>query len=258
MATKRMFSLSVVDTDWFLDLPLSAQALYFHLSMRADDDGFIDTPKSIIRKVGANQNDFDLLLAKRFILKFDSGVIVIKHWRLHNTIQKDRYSQTRFQKELSQLEIRQDKAYTEKINDGYTLETPCIQNVSADIDIDLDKDIDIDLYKKEINKEKKQVNIPYEEIVSYLNKCCDTRYRPNTNKTKSLINARFKEGFTVEDFKKVIDKKTNEWKGTDMEQYLRPETLFGTKFESYLNSKNSKGNNKDTEYKSPYDYGDFI
>ena len=96
MAQKRMFTLSVVDTDWFLEMPLSTQALYFHLSMRADDDGFVDSPKSIIRKIGANTNDYQLLVAKRFVLEFESGVLVIKTWRMHNTIQKDMYMPTRF------------------------------------------------------------------------------------------------------------------------------------------------------------------
>lgn len=151
MAEKRMFSLSVVDTDWFLDLPLSTQALYFHLNMRADDDGFVDAPNSIVRKIGASKNDFDLLIAKRYILRFESGIIVIKHWRMHNSIQKDRYKPTQFQDELKLLSIKENKSYTDNkkgldtkcIQTGYKLDTGRIQNVSSDIDIDLDKDIDI-------------------------------------------------------------------------------------------------------------------
>ena len=129
MAEKRMFSLSVIDTDWFLDLPLSTQALYFHLSMRADDDGFVDSPKSILRKINASQNDYDMLLAKRYILEFESGIIVIKHWRMHNSIQKDRYKPTQFQEELNSLELKDNKAYTEKgvcIQSVYNLDTKCI------------------------------------------------------------------------------------------------------------------------------------
>lgn len=115
MAKKRMFSLSVVDTDWFLDLPLSTQALYFHLSMRADDDGFVDSPKSVLRKIGASNNDFDLLLAKRYLLQFENGVIVIKHWRMNNTIRNDRYEPTRFQDELKSLTIKENKSYTDNL-----------------------------------------------------------------------------------------------------------------------------------------------
>lgn len=127
MAQKRMFSLSVIDTDWFLDLPLTTQALYFHLALRADDDGFVDSPKSIMRKIGCNSNDFQILIAKRYILEFDSGVIVIKHWRMHNTIQKDRYIPTTFKEELSKLKLDDKKSYTEK--DGvYKMDTYCIHN----------------------------------------------------------------------------------------------------------------------------------
>ena len=118
MAKKRMFSLSVVDTDWFLDLPLSTQALYFHLSMRADDDGFVDSPKSVLRKIGASNNDLDLLLAKRYLLQFENGVIVIKHWRMNNTIRNDRYEPTRFQDELKSLTIKENKSYTDLFEQG--------------------------------------------------------------------------------------------------------------------------------------------
>lgn len=114
MTDKRMFSLSVCDTDWFLDLPLSTQAVYFHLNLRADDDGFVANHKSILRKVGANANDYQLLVAKRFILEFESGVIVIKHWRMHNTIRPDRKQDTQFKEEFSQLTIKDNKSYTEK------------------------------------------------------------------------------------------------------------------------------------------------
>ena len=130
MAQKRMFTLSVVDTDWFLEMPLSTQALYFHLSMRADDDGFVDSPKSIIRKIGANTNDYQLLVAKRFVLEFESGVLVIKHWRMHNTIQKDRYMPTRFQEEFGELEIKDDKSYTEK-KVGNKMETKCFPSFNS-------------------------------------------------------------------------------------------------------------------------------
>lgn len=147
MAEKRMFSLSVVDTDWFLDLPLSTQALYFHLNMRADDDGFVDAPNSIVRKIGASKNDFDLLVAKRYVLKFESGIIVIKHWRMHNTIRQDRYKPTQFQEELKTLSIKENKSYTDWQPSGNQTETKCSQNVSADIDIDLDIDKELDINK---------------------------------------------------------------------------------------------------------------
>lgn len=114
MADKRMFSKQIIDSDAFLDMPLSAQALYFHLSMRADDDGFIDSPRKIQKMVNASTDDFKLLLAKRYILSFESGVIVIKHWRIHNTIRADRYKETVYQEEKQMLSVKDNKSYTEK------------------------------------------------------------------------------------------------------------------------------------------------
>ena len=122
MAEKRMFKLKLIDSDAFLDMPATTQLLYFHLAMRADDDGFIDNPKKIQRICGCGDDDLKLLLAKSFILAFDSGVIVIKHWKLHNCIQKDRYKPTIYQSEKSQL--GEDKTHV------YSLDTECIQSVS--------------------------------------------------------------------------------------------------------------------------------
>ena len=114
MAERRMFAKTIVDSDAFLDMPLSAQALYFHLSMRADDDGFVNNPKKIQRMIGASDDDCKLLVMKRFILTFESGVIVIKHWRIHNYIQKDRYKETAYKEEKERLEIKENNAYTLK------------------------------------------------------------------------------------------------------------------------------------------------
>ncbi|MDT2427699.1 DnaD domain protein [Enterococcus avium] len=126
MAERRMFAKTIIDSDAFLDMPLSSQALYFHLSMRADDDGFINNPKKIQRMVGSSEDDLKLLIAKRFIIAFESGVIVIKHWKIHNYIQKDRYKPTMYQDEKSMLIDKNNKSYTveaECIHDGYSLET---------------------------------------------------------------------------------------------------------------------------------------
>lgn len=114
MAEKRMFTQKIIDSDAFLDMPLSTQALYFHLNMRADDDGFVNNPKKLQRYIGAGDDDLKLLLAKRFVIGFESGVIVIKHWRMHNTLRRDRYSPTCYQEELAQLEVKDNKAYTER------------------------------------------------------------------------------------------------------------------------------------------------
>ena len=123
MAERRMFAKTIVTSDAFLDMPLSARCLYFTLGMFADDDGFVNNPKSIMRQVGACADDLNLLLAKRFILTFDSGVIVIKHWRIHNYIAKDRYKETKYVEEKSTLMLDEKGAYTECIQDVYSLDT---------------------------------------------------------------------------------------------------------------------------------------
>lgn len=117
MAEKRMFTQKIIDSDAFLDMPLSTQALYFHLNMRADDDGFVNNPKRIQRTIGASEDDLKLLIVKRFVICFENGVIVIKHWRMHNTLRKDRYTPTQYQEELSRLKIKENKSYTEKLED---------------------------------------------------------------------------------------------------------------------------------------------
>ena len=113
MAERRMFAKTIIDSDMFLDMPLSTQSLYFHLSMRADDDGFINNPKKIQRMIGASDDDLKVLIMKRFILPFDSGVVVIKHWRMHNYIRNDRYKETVYQEEKSQLLLKENGSYTE-------------------------------------------------------------------------------------------------------------------------------------------------
>ena len=116
MAEKRMFTQKICDSDAFLDMPLTTQALYFHLNMRADDDGFVNNPKKIQRMIGASEDDLKLLVLKRFILTFDNGVIVIKHWRMHNLLRKDRYHPTQYQEELALLDLKENGSYTEKLS----------------------------------------------------------------------------------------------------------------------------------------------
>lgn len=252
MAEKRMFTKQIIDSDTFLDMPLSTQALYFHLSMRADDDGFVDNPKKIQRMIGASTDDLKLLAAKRYILTFESGVIVIKHWRMHNTLRSDRYKPTIYKEEMAMLGIKPDtKAYTEIENlnkaegleNSHTARQPNGNQMATQISIDknrLDKD-SIDK-NRDIVEETIDQDSPSEirkRIVDYLNQKLGSKYKASTGKTVTLINARLKENFTEEDFYTVIDKKYEEWHGdSKMSKFLRPETLFGTKFESYLNQQN--------------------
>lgn len=123
MAQRRMFSLQIVDTDAFLDMPITSQLLYFHLSMRADDDGFVANPKKIMRIIGTQEDDMKILIAKRFIISFDNGIIVIKHWKIHNYIQKDRYKETKYLEQKATLKTKENGSYTECIQNGYKLDT---------------------------------------------------------------------------------------------------------------------------------------
>lgn len=119
MAERRMFAKQIVESDAFIDMPLSTQALYFHYGMLADDEGFVNSPKKTQRMIGASDDDLKLLIAKRFILPFESGIIVLKHWKINNYIQKDRFKETLYKNEKNQLIVKENGAYTE-----------CIQNVS--------------------------------------------------------------------------------------------------------------------------------
>ena len=125
MARKRMFSLLVVDTDEFLDMPSSTQSLYYHLGMRADDDGFVSSPKRIVKLVNCSDDDLKLLIAKGFIIPFDSGIIAIKHWKLNNDLKKDRYTPTIYLNEKSTLRVNKNRVYSIV---GNNLETKWIQN----------------------------------------------------------------------------------------------------------------------------------
>ena len=167
MAERRMFAKTIIDSDAFLDMPHSTQLLYFHLSMRADDDGFINNPKKIQRMVGSGDDDLRLLIAKNFIIPFESGVVVIKHWRIHNYIQSDRYKATVYQEEKAMLQVKENKAYT-------LIGTECIQNVSnTDTQVRLGKDsLDKDSIDIIDNKPKKSTRKPFtpptlEEVQAY-------------------------------------------------------------------------------------------
>jgi len=226
MAQRRMFSKKVTDTDTFLDMPLSTQALYFHLNMHADDDGFIDNTKTIQRMIGSSDDDRKLLVAKQFIIPFENGLVVIKDWRVHNYIQGDRYHKTQYINEKSQLIVEENNMYTKSIQDVSNMDTQ------------------VRLGKDRLGKDRKDIlsgsdepdSVPYKEIIDYLNEKANTKYRSSGSKTKLLIKARVNDGFDLDDFKKVIATKTSQWlNDPKMKKFLRPETLFGTKFEGYLN-----------------------
>ena len=167
MAERRMFTKKITESDAFLDMPSSTQCLYFHLNMSADDDGFVNNPKRIQRLVGATDDDFKLLVAKSFVILFESGIIVIKHWKMHNYIQSDRYKPTDYIEEKSMLGLKKNKSYTLS---EIEMDTKCIQDVSVGKDrlgkdsIDKDNNFIVD---KPQEKVKKFVPPTVEEVKSY-------------------------------------------------------------------------------------------
>lgn len=160
MAEKRMFTKKITDSDAFLSMPLSAQALYFHLNMSADDDGFVNNPKRIQRAIGASDDDYNLLIEKRFVIIFETGIIVIKHWKMHNYIQKDRYKPTDYTEEKSMLIIKENKAYslTKKSKD-----TECVQSVS-ELDTDCTQNGRVDKISIDKNSKDKDLIVSKDTI----------------------------------------------------------------------------------------------
>ncbi len=219
-----MMSKKIIHSDAFLDLPSTTQNLYFHLLLEADDEGFVNSPKKIQRFIGASDIDSQLLIDKKFIILFESGVVVIKHWRIHNYIQSDRFKPTSYTEERSKLSI--------KDNNVYKMYPNCTRRIGEDRlgKVSLGED------RLEDTMSPKGLITFCVDVVLYLNSKAKTNFKTGIKKTNSLIEARRKEGFTLNDFKKVIDIKTSQWlNDKKMSAYLRPETLFGTKFEAYLN-----------------------
>jgi len=168
MAERRMFAKSIVLSDAFLDMPLSARCLYFTLGMLADDDGFVGSPKAIMRQCGASQDDMAVLLQKRFILAFESGVIVIKHWRMNNYLRNDRHNNTTYLEEMAMLVIDDKGAYTEKDDVRYTSGIPSGRQVVYTDKDSIDKDsIDNNIYS---NRRANFVPPSVEEVRAYCEK----------------------------------------------------------------------------------------
>lgn len=256
MAERRMFANTITDSDVFLDMPASAQNLYFHLGMKADDDGVVNNPKTIMRVVRATEDDFNILALKKFILPLDKGIIVIKHWKINNYIQSDRYHKSKYKELLKNLTLDENNAY--KIPNSN-------ENVNTFIDDVYKMDTEVRLGKSKVSNnnivgiEKISPTDLAKDIIEYLNRNAKKKFRANSDKSLYHIKARINEGYVLDDFKKVIDIKCAEWLGTIQEKYLRPETLFGSKFESYFNQKPEiKKTNGKQDIKHPEWVDDYV
>jgi uncharacterized phage protein (TIGR02220 family) len=215
MAQRRMIDKRTIQTQKFLRLPLESQALYFHLMLNADDDGVVEA-FPIVRMVGAAEDSLGLLVVKQFIKPLnDEMVYFIVDFKEQNTIRKDTYKPSKYA-------------------DLIAVDEPLTNRQRGD---NVDKNR-LDKNRLDKNNILSSNLDDVKKILSYLNEKAGTSYRASSKKTQSLINARFNETFTIDDFKRVIDIKVAEW-GNDekMSKFLRPETLFGPKFESYLNQK---------------------
>lgn len=247
MASKRMFHIKIVDSDAFLDLPLSAQALYFHLSMRADDDGFLGNAKRIYSYIGAQKKDFDILVEKRFLIKV-KNVYVIKHWRLHNTIFGDRYKPTTYQEEYKMLTIKENRAYTERKqnvnkygiesvnydvnnNDNSNVNTDVYQNVSLNKDRDLDRDLDgdINVHSGEMHETDSE---PLEHFYESVWKLYPLKKgKGQVSKTKKQVLQRIGH----EQLKRCVERYVAEIKSSGKEKYMmHGSTFFNSGYVDYL------------------------
>ena len=149
MANKRMFSLNVVDTDKFLEMPISSRLLYYELGMRADDDGFVDNWKKILMFTGLKDDDMKILISKNFIIPFESGVIVIRHWRMNNYLQNDRTKPTIYQQEFKELDVDENNVYNMYTDRIHSIDKNSIDKNSIDKN-------SIDIYKS--NKTESNTN----------------------------------------------------------------------------------------------------
>ena len=217
MPEKRMFTKKITESDAFLEMPLSTQCLYFHLNMFADDDGFVNSPKRVVRTIGANEDDLKLLISKSFILVFESGVIVIKHWRMHNTLQNDRYHPTDYQEEFAMLGLKTNKAYTWKQN-GNILETEL--NITKHNLTKHNKDIkhkygeyqNVLLSDEELEKLKNEFPSDYEERIERVSAYCASSGKTYKNYLATIRNWAKKDKPKEEPRQKSYEEEANEWK----------------------------------------------
>jgi len=192
MAERRMFAKTIIDSDAFLDMPTSARLLYYDLGMRADDDGFVNSPKKIMRMTGASEDDLRVLITKKFIIPFDSGIVVIKHWRIHNYIRKDTYNQTPYIDELNMLTVDENKAYTLKQHSRQqSVDEPSTQVSIDKISIDKDNNIREISYEEILPKKAVFKKPTFEEVKEYCNE------RNNSVNPQSFIDFYESKGWKV-------------------------------------------------------------
>ena len=179
MAERRMFAKSIIDSDAFLDMPITAQLLYFHLAMRADDDGFVNKPKSIMKQIGCRDDDIKILIGKKFVISFPDGIVVIKHWRIHNYIRKDTYNETNYKEDKALLALDENKAYT--TTDG-------LRQLPVD-----GSSTQVRLGKDRLGKDKDTIIENFDKFVDAWNKLGLSKVQKLTDTRKRALRNRIKD-----------------------------------------------------------------
>lgn len=252
MAQRRMFSIAVIDTDKFNDMPISARLLYYELGMRADDDGFVDSPKKIIKMVGCSEDDLKSLIVKGFVICFDSGVIVITHWKMHNYIQADRYKKSIYQEERSKLKL-ENNIYS--LSDLSAVDTECIQDVS-------EMDTQDRLGKDRLSKVRLDNNMStsvdgrnafdYQSVINSFNSICislpkvqkltDTRKKKIKNTSKLLGELTFEDVFCKVESSDFLSGRNGKWTACCFDWILNPTNLTKIIEGNYANKQNATAN----------------
>lgn len=260
MGNHRMFTNDITDSDLFIEMPLSAQALYFHLGLHADDEGFLNTPKRILRATGCNEDDLKLLIAKGFVICFDSGIIVITHWNLHNNIRKDRKKNTFFQSEKALLLLK-NGIYSEFDNQMTTICQPSVNQMSAQDKISKDKlskDNIIDTLSTCVDGSNA---FDYQSVINSFNSICtslpkvqkltDTRKKKIKNTSKLLGEMTFEDLFFKVESSDFLSGRNGKWTACCFDWILNPANL--TKIiEGNYDNKQSTTSNTQRNYE-----GDF-
>lgn len=212
-----MFAKTIIDSDAFLDMPVTARLLYYDLSMRADDDGFVNSPKKIMRMIGASQDDINILIFRKFIIPFDNGIVVIKHWRIHNYIRKDTYNETPYIEQKAMLELDENKSYRLINQEQFEARQLSVDDSSTQVRLGknrLGKNSIDNNKKKETSSSKEdsvsKENVDYEEVKNLFNSICKSypKIRSITDKRKKHIKTRLSK-YTLDDFKEAFNKMEN-------------------------------------------------
>lgn len=233
MAEKRMFSKQIVDSDAFLEMPLSTQALYFHLSMRADDDGFLNNAKKVMKIIGANQNDYDLLVAKSFVIQFPDGICVIKHWRINNYLRKDRYTETIYQEEKACLAVQPNGRYSlrnaAESDDDLPLGIPVCNRLDTQNRIEENREEKNSIYSAEKLHDEQSLDDFFESIWK-LYPIKKGKGQVSTSRKKALQKIGYDQiGRCVDRFLKDMSDS-----GRDRKYWMHGSTFFNSGYVDYL------------------------